>query len=104
LETLLMAAIPVSLIYTLGIMLNRRKQAATFFVVMAGFFLVFLVIAYVGETNGNPMLTALGLNPAQGNMEGKEVRFGQAQTALFVTGTTAFTTGTVDAMHDSLTP
>ncbi len=104
LEILLMALIPTSLIYTLGIMLNRRKQAWTFFWVMAGFFLVFLVIAYVGEKNGNPLLNAIGLNPAQGNLEGKEVRFGQGQTALFVTATTAFTTGSVDAMHDSLTP
>ena len=104
LEILLMALIPTSLIYTLGIMINRKKQAWTFFWVMAGFFLVFLAIAYVGETDGNPLLNAIGLNPAQGNMEGKEVRFGQGQTALFVTATTAFTTGTVDAMHDSLTP
>ena len=104
LEIVLMGLIPTSLIYTLGIMINRKKQAWTFFWVMAGFFLVFLAIAYVGETNGNPLLNAIGLNPAQGNMEGKEVRFGQGQTALFVTATTAFTTGTVDAMHDSLTP
>src|SRR5579883_462710 len=104
LEFLLMAAIPMSLIYMLGIMLDRKKQAWTFFWVMAGFFLVFLVIAYVGEKNGNPLLTSIGVSAAQGNMEGKEVRFGQAQTALFTTGTTAFTTGTVDAMHDSMTP
>lgn len=104
LEFLLMGLIPMSLIYTFGIMTNRRKQALTFFAVMTGFFLFFLAIAYIGEKEGNPMLTAIGLDPAQGNMEGKEVRFGQGQTALFVTGTTAFTTGSVDAMHDSLTP
>jgi len=104
LEILMMALIPTGLIITLGIMLNRRKQAWTFFAVMAAFFLVFLVITYAAETSGNPLLNAIGLNPAQGNMEGKEVRFGQAQTALFVTATTAFTTGSVDAMHDSLTP
>src|SRR6202022_907117 len=63
-----------------------------------------LAIAFIGETQGNPLLTALGLNPAQGNMEGHELRFGQGLTALFVTSTTAFTTGTIDAMHDSLTP
>jgi potassium-transporting ATPase potassium-binding subunit len=104
LETLLMALIPTSIIVALGVMLSRRRQAWTFYGVMAGFFLVFLVITYVGETNGNPLLNALGLDPAQGNMEGHEVRFGQGQTALFVTATTAFATGTVDAMHDSLTP
>jgi len=104
LENLLMALLPMGIIVALGIMLNRMKQAWTFFWVMGGFFLVFLAIAFIGETQGNPLLTALGLNPAQGNLEGHELRFGQGLTALFVTSTTAFTTGTVDAMHDSLTP
>jgi K+-transporting ATPase ATPase A chain len=80
------------------------KQAWTFMWVMAGFFVVFLAVAYVGEVQGNPLLTSLGLNPAQGNLEGHELRFGQGLTALFVTSTTAFTTGTVNTMHDSLTP
>src|ERR1700737_817257 len=105
LENVLMALIPTALIYTLGLMILRKRQAWTFFWVMAGFFAVFLVIAYVGELIvNNPILTGAGLDPSQGNMEGKEVRFGQALTALFVTSTTAFTTGTVDAIHDSLTP
>ncbi|MGH2457894.1 MAG: potassium-transporting ATPase subunit KdpA, partial [Chloroflexota bacterium] len=104
LEIMLMALIPTSIIVTLGYMINRQKQAITFFAVMSAFFLVFLVVTYVGETGGNPLLNAIGLDPAQGNLEGHEVRFGQAQTSLFVTATTAFTTGTVDTMHDSLTP
>jgi K+-transporting ATPase ATPase A chain len=104
LENVLMALLPMGLIVALGIMLNRMKQAVTFFWVMGGFFTAFLVVAFVGETMGNPLLTALGLNPAQGNLEGHELRFGQGLTALFVTSTTAFTTGTVNAMHDSLTP
>jgi K+-transporting ATPase ATPase A chain len=104
LENILMALLPMGLIYTFGIMVDRRKQAATFFWVMSGFFLVFLVIAYAGEMQGNPLLTSLGLDPSQGNLEGHELRFGQGLTALFITSTTAFTTGTVNAMHDSLTP
>src|SRR5258707_4155037 len=104
LENVLMALLPMGIIVALGVMLNRMKQAWTFFSVMGGFFLAFLAIAFIGETQGNPLLTALGLNPAQGNMEGHELRFGQGLTALFVTSTTAFTTGTGDAMHDSLTP
>jgi len=104
LENVLMALLPMGIIVALGIMLNRMKQAWTFFWVMGGFFLVFLAIAFIGETQGNPLLTAIGLNPAQGNLEGHELRFGQGLTALFVTSTTAFTTGTIDAMHDSLTP
>ncbi len=104
LENILMALLPMGLIYALGVMTNRLKQAWTFFWVMGGFFAAFLVIAFVGEVQNNPLLTGLGLNPAQGNLEGHELRFGQGLTALFVTSTTAFTTGTVDAMHDSLTP
>ncbi len=103
-ENLLMALLPASLIYMLGIMLGRKKQAWIFFGVMTAFFLIFLAIAYAGETHGNPLLTSVGVSSAQGNMEGKELRFGQGETALFVTSTTAFTSGTVDAMHDSLTP
>src|SRR5499427_9871741 len=65
LENVLMALLPMGLIYTLGIMTNRLKQAWTFFWVMAGFFLVFLVIAYAGEIQGNPLLTSIGLDPSQ---------------------------------------
>ncbi len=105
LENILMALIPTALIYALGLMILNKRQAWTFFWVMAGFFAVFLVIAYVGEAVvGNTITNGIGLDPSQGNMEGKEVRFGQGLTALFVTSTTAFTTGTVNAMHDSLTP
>jgi K+-transporting ATPase ATPase A chain len=104
LENVLMALLPMGIIVTLGIMLGRMKQAWTFMWVMGGFFIAFLAVAYIGEVQGNPLLTSLGLNPAQGNLEGHELRFGQGLTAMFVTSTTAFTTGTVDAMHDSLTP
>jgi K+-transporting ATPase ATPase A chain len=104
LENLLMGLLPVAIVIALGVMINRVTQAWTFFWVMAGFFLVFLVVAYVGEVQNNPLLVAIGLNQAQGNLEGHELRFGQGLTAMFVTSTTAFTTGTIDAMHDSLTP
>lgn len=56
------------------------------------------------EKAGNPVLEQAGLSQAMGNMEGKEVRFGISQSALFTTVTTSFTTGTVNNMHDSLTP
>jgi K+-transporting ATPase ATPase A chain len=104
LENVLMALLPMGIIYTLGIMIGRAKQAWTLFWVMGAFFMVFLVTAYAGETLNNPLLTGLGLDPSQGNMEGHELRFGQGLTAMFVTSTTAFTTGTIDTMHDSLTP
>jgi len=104
LEFLMFGTIPVAIIFMLGIMLKRQKQALVFFGVMAVLLLAFLALCYAGEKHGNPLLTAQGLNSAQGNMEGKEQRFGQAQTALIATGTTAFTTGMVDASHDSMTP
>jgi K+-transporting ATPase ATPase A chain len=63
-----------------------------------------VAIVYWSETSGNPLLTALGVDPSAGNFEGKEVRFGQAMTALFTAATTGTGTGAVIAMHDSLTP
>ncbi len=104
LEILMLAPIPVAIIFMLGHMLMRKRQALVFFGVMAALLVAFLAVCYAGEQHGNPLLTAQGLNSAQGNMEGKEQRFGQAQTALYATATTAFTTGTVDASHDSMTP
>jgi K+-transporting ATPase ATPase A chain len=70
----------------------------------------FLALAFTAEQAGNPLLTAAGADQQVsatqpgGNMEGKELRFGIADTALFVATTTAATTGSVNAMHDSLTP
>ena len=53
---------------------------------------------------GNPVIQEMGIDQSQGSMEGKEVRFGVPQSALFTTVTTSFTTGTVNNMHDTLTP
>lgn len=79
------------------------RQAAVIFGAMSILFVVGLVICYSAEMAGNPVTHSLGLAQA-GNMEGKETRFGIAQSAIFTTVTTSFTTGTVNNMHDSLTP
>ncbi len=79
------------------------RQAAVIFGAMSILFVVGLVICYSAEMAGNPVTHSLGLAQA-GNMEGKETRFGIPQSALFTTVTTSFTTGTVNNMHDSLTP
>jgi K+-transporting ATPase ATPase A chain len=71
---------------------------------MMTLFLVFLATVYTAELHGNPALNNLGVDASQGSMEGKEVRFGIAQSALFTAVTTAATTGTVNNMHDTLTP
>lgn len=80
------------------------RQAGPVFGAMAILFLVGLMICFFAEKAGNPVLEQAGLSRAMGNMEGKEVRFGISQSALFTTVTTSFTTGTVNNMHDSLTP
>ncbi|WP_026679405.1 potassium-transporting ATPase subunit KdpA [Fictibacillus gelatini] len=103
-EILSMWCIPASLTYTYGRFAKKQKQGWIVFGAMSILFVAFLALIYFAESNGNPALTAMGLDPSQGSMEGKEVRFGIAQSALFSTVTTAATTGTVNNMHDTLTP
>ncbi|MDG5856811.1 potassium-transporting ATPase subunit KdpA [Clostridium beijerinckii] len=103
-EILSMMILPGALVYTFGLMLRNKKQGWTIFGAMAGIFIIALPICYYAEKAGNPALAHVGLNQLMGNMEGKEVRFGVGQSALFTTVTTSFTTGTVNNMHDSLTP
>jgi K+-transporting ATPase ATPase A chain len=105
-----MLLIPSALTYTFGSMLLRRRQGWAFLAAFLVMFLGFLALVYSAEQHGNPLLGTLGVDQhpgalqAGGNMEGKETRFGIAQTSLFVAVTTAATTGSVNAMHDSLTP
>lgn len=110
LHILSMLLIPSALTVTFGLMLTRRRQGWVFFGAFLLMFIGFLTLVYSAEQSGNPLFSQAGadqsLSTAQpgGNMEGKELRFGIAGTALFVTTTTAATTGSVNAMHDSLTP
>ncbi len=91
-------------------MILRRSQGWAFFGAFLVMFVGFLALVYGAERQGNPLLTPLGVDQAQtalqggGNMEGKELRFGVAQSSLFATVTTAATTGSVDSMHASYTP
>ncbi|MFE4572771.1 potassium-transporting ATPase subunit KdpA [Paenibacillus chitinolyticus] len=103
-EMLSMWCIPASLTYTFGRFAKNRKQGWVIFTAMMTLFLVFLSVAFFSEKAGNPALNALGADSSIGSMEGKEVRFGIVQSALFTTVTTAATTGTVNNMHDTLTP
>lgn len=79
-------------------------EARAIFISMGLLFLFALAICYTAESSGNPALERIGLSQSMGSMEGKEVRFGVAQSALFSITTTSFTTGTVNNMHDTLTP
>lgn len=110
LHILSMLLIPSALTYTFGAMILRRRQGWAFFAAFLVMFVGFLTLVYSSEHGGNPLLASMGVDQTQsalqagGNMEGKELRFGIAQTSLFVTTTTAATTGSVDSMHSSLTP
>jgi K+-transporting ATPase ATPase A chain len=104
-ETLIAA----SLTYTFGMMVGDTRQGWAILAAMLSVLAVFVLGAYWAESAGNPHLTVVGVeqtagNAPGGNMEGKEVRFGVARSALFATATTATSTGAVNSMHDSFTP
>jgi len=80
------------------------REGRSIFAAMGIIFLIGLSVCFWSESQGNPMLADAGLSQSMGNMEGKEVRFGISQSAMFTTTTTSFTTGTVNNMHDTLTP
>lgn len=80
------------------------KEGRTIFVAMTILFLAGLTLCFWSESQGNAAVSANGIQQVLGSMEGKEIRFGIAQSSLFTTVTTSFTTGTVNNMHDTLTP
>ncbi|MFC5469293.1 potassium-transporting ATPase subunit KdpA [Cohnella suwonensis] len=103
-EILSMWTLPAALPYVYGRFAKNRKQGWVVFGAMMTLFLAFLALIYFSELRGNPAINAMGIDSSQGSMEGKEVRFGIPQSALFTAVTTAATTGTVNNMHDTLTP
>jgi K+-transporting ATPase ATPase A chain len=110
LQLTLIFLIGAGLTYTFGKMVRDTRQGWAIFATMSVMFLAGAFICYWAEQRGNPMITHMGVENAYtgaqpgGNMEGKEVRFGNAATALFTTVTTDASCGAVVAMHDSLTP
>ena len=98
-----MLAVSAALIYTFGQMVGDRRQGWAFLAAIAILLIVGVGAIYWAETYGNPILTSLGLDPALGNMEGKEVRFGASASALYAAVTTGLSDGGVNAMHGSLT-
>ncbi len=103
LETWAMISIPTALIYTYGVFANNRKQAWLAFGMVFSIFTVLLIVTAVGEYQGNPLVNNL-LGSQQPNLEGKEVRFGWAQSSLFSTITTGTMCGAVNALLDSFMP
>ena len=98
-----MLSVSSALVYAFGVMADCRRQAWALLSAMALLLIAGVAVTYWAETQGNPILTALGADAAGGNMEGKEVRFGQAMTALYAAVTTGLSNGGVNGMHGSLT-
>jgi potassium-transporting ATPase potassium-binding subunit len=99
-----MLLIPTALTFTFGRMIGDRRQGYALLAVMGALLVAGTDIVYASETDGNPLLAAAGVDGSAGNLEGKEIRFGQALTALYVVATTGLSCGAVNAMHGSLTP
>ncbi len=110
LEVLAILLIPASLCYTFGRMVGDKRQGWALLATMFVIFIPLLILCYSSEQAGNPLLTAAGVDQTAsslqtgGNMEGKEVRFGIANSALWATATTAASNGSVNSMHDSFSP
>ncbi|MFZ0548831.1 MAG: potassium-transporting ATPase subunit KdpA [Candidatus Promineifilaceae bacterium] len=109
-EMLAILLIPVALCFTFGEMVGDERQGASLLAVMTIIFVAFLGVAVTAEQQGNPRLIALGIDQTPnaeqsgGNMEGKEVRIGIFNSALWATATTAASNGSVNAMHDAFMP
>lgn len=103
-ETVAIFLIPVAMIFAMGEVLRRRRLALMVYGVMTAGFLMLVVPAVYVEMQGNPAIEAMGIAQPMGSMEGKEVRFGAAASAYWAVNTTVTSNGSVNAMHDSLTP
>ena len=103
-QILAMISIPTSLIYTYGVIADNRKQAWLVFGMVSILYVVFIIVTAMGEYQGNPLVNTLLGGSSQPNLEGKEVRFGWAQSALYAVTTTGTMCGAVNSMHDSFMP
>jgi potassium-transporting ATPase potassium-binding subunit len=103
-ENILIILIPIAFVFALGFYLNRKKLAWMIFGVMTIGFLLLLSVSVYFEMQGNPALDKMGISQTLGSMEGKEIRFGSAASAFWGITTTTTSNGSVNAMHDSMTP
>ena len=104
LESWSQLVVPVALLFAFGRMVGDPRQGHGLLAVMTIIFFVSLATLYHVEAAGNPLLTDLGVDPVGGNLEGKDLRFGQAGDALFAVATTGTGTGAANATFDSLMP
>ncbi|MBV1693088.1 MAG: potassium-transporting ATPase subunit KdpA [Hyphomicrobiales bacterium] len=99
-----MLLISTALTFTFGHLVGDRRQGIALLVAMYALLITATAVVYWAETSGNPLLAKAGVDMTTGNMEGKEVRFGQALSALYVVATTGLSCGAVNTMHNSLMP
>jgi K+-transporting ATPase ATPase A chain len=110
LQVLAILVLPAALCYTFGKMVGDTRQGWAVLAAMTIMFVPLLLVVTVAEQSGNPILSEMGVDQtasdlhAGGNMEGKEVRFGIANSTLWAAATTAASNGSVNSMHDSYTP
>ncbi len=103
-ETVSIMLIPIALVFAMGHMIRRKRLSWTIFGVMTVGFLLLLTPTVFNEMNGNPGISKMNISQTMGSMEGKEVRFGSAASAYWAINTTVTSNGSVNSMHDSLTP
>ena len=103
-ETWSITVIPMAMVWTLGHMVRRRGLAVVVFVTMLALYLPMVAFGLQQDARGNTAIGAMGVDQSTGSMEGKEVRFGSGLSVLWSVTTTVTSNGSVNAMHDSLTP
>ncbi len=96
--------IPIALVFAFGYYIGKPRIGFVFFGVMTAIFITFVSLSVYFEMRGNPSIGAMGIDLSQGNMEGKEMRFGAASSSLWGVATTSTSNGSVNSMHDSHTP
>ncbi|MBG0810352.1 potassium-transporting ATPase subunit KdpA [Methylosinus sp. H3A] len=104
LEIWALLVIPFAMAFAFGRAVLDLRQGRAIAITMGVVLVAGVLVAYWAEASGNPILADIGVDPSPGNMEGKEVRFGIAASALFATSTTGTSCGAVNAMHDSFMP
>ncbi|WP_299761928.1 potassium-transporting ATPase subunit KdpA [uncultured Pontibacter sp.] len=103
-ENIVIILIPIALAFALGFYLERKRLGWMVFGAMTAGFLMLLTTTVYFEMNGNPAISNMGIDQRLGSLEGKEMRLGAAASGMWATSTTVTSNGSVNAMHDSLTP
>ncbi|TDB68919.1 potassium-transporting ATPase subunit KdpA [Arundinibacter roseus] len=104
LETAFIFLIPIAMVFAFGYVIRRKKLAWMIYGVMTLGFLLLVIPSVLNELKGNPVISTLGIDQRLGSFEGKEIRVGAASSAYWAINTTVTSNGSVNAMHDSMTP